>query len=116
MSYFGLFDGHGGNKCCNFLVENFHDFLINSQFFPSEIDKALCDTFRISEKEFLNKHAIGQNKELLTHSGSCGLVAVIADKNCYIANVGDSRAILSTSNGKEIFQLTNDHKPENKES
>lgn len=111
LSYFGLFDGHGGNKCCNFLVDNFHHFLINSQFFPTEIDKALCDAFLTSEEIFLNNHAIGKNNELLNQSGSCGLVIVIADKVCYIANVGDSRAILSTSNGKEVFQLTNDHKP-----
>ena len=114
LSYFGLFDGHAGNKCCNFLIDHFHDFLINSSFFPNEIDKALCDAFHRAEEEFLQKYAIGENNELLNQSGSCGLVTVISDKMCYIANVGDSRAILSVSNGREIFQLTNDHKPNSK--
>ena len=111
LSYFGLFDGHGGNKCCNFLVDNFHEYLIRSPSFPNDIEKALCDAFNSSENDFLYNYALGKNNELLNQSGSCGLVTVISDQMCYIANVGDSRAILSASGGKEIFQLTNDHKP-----
>ena len=30
---------------------------------------------------------------------------------CYIANTGDSRAILSTYGGTEVIQMTRDHKP-----
>ena len=111
LSYFGLFDGHGGNKCCDFLVNNFHKYLIKSSNFPNHIEKALSDAFIKSESEFLNTYAIGENNELLDRSGSCGLVTIIADQMCYIANVGDSRAVLSCMNGKDVIQLTNDHKP-----
>jgi len=31
---------------------------------------------------------------------------------CYIANVGDSRAILSYQSGAKVFALSHDHKPE----
>lgn len=30
---------------------------------------------------------------------------------CYIANLGDSRAIMSLNKGKDLKILTNDHKP-----
>ena len=30
---------------------------------------------------------------------------------CYIANVGDSRAIMSAYGGEYVVELSNDHKP-----
>ncbi len=44
-------------------------------------------------------------------SGSCAVVVIIFGDMCYIANVGDSRAILSLDGGKTVMQITRDHKP-----
>jgi protein phosphatase 2C family protein 2/3 len=33
------------------------------------------------------------------------------EKECFIANVGDSRAIMSAEHGKKLFLLSRDHRP-----
>lgn len=37
---------------------------------------------------------------------------LVIDNVCYVANVGDSRAILSTKSGREVFSISRDHKPD----
>lgn len=36
---------------------------------------------------------------------------LIVEDMCYVANVGDSRALMSGDEGKRIFPLSRDHKP-----
>ena len=48
---------------------------------------------------------------VIDKSGSCALVVLIVGDMCYVANVGDSRALLSGDGGQRIFPLTRDHKP-----
>jgi len=61
------------------------------------------------------KQALGKNDEVLDSSGSCAIISLIINNVCYIANVGDSRAIMSGNNGKKLFPLSRDHKPSDKE-
>ena len=48
---------------------------------------------------------------ILNRSGSCAIVVVIVEDMCYVANVGDSRAVLSGDEGNRVFALSRDHKP-----
>jgi protein phosphatase 2C family protein 2/3 len=48
---------------------------------------------------------------LTERSGSCAICVLIVGEICYVANVGDSRAILSSNGGEQITALSRDHKP-----
>ena len=40
------------------------------------------------------------------------MVVIFIDEMCYVANLGDSRALLSENLSLNLTYLTNDHKPE----
>jgi protein phosphatase PTC2/3 len=44
-------------------------------------------------------------------SGSCAIVILLINNECYVANIGDSRAIMSADSGKKLFLLSRDHRP-----
>ena len=107
-SFFAIYDGHGGNTCADFLKDNLHQIVIQQPCFPHDPKQALYDGCAIAEERFLKKadQEISYDK-----SGSCAIIVLIVDKECYIANVGDSRAILSSESGIKIFDLSQDHRP-----
>ena len=58
--------------------------------FPFDPIKALTLGFAKAEKAILD----AQLKNTNDISGSCALVILIVGEMCYVANVGDSRAVL----------------------
>ena len=112
ISYFGIFDGHGGEGCANYLRDNFLNILIENKNFPFDIKVSLSETFEKIEENFF-KDKCSESLEKCDKSGSCALISLIFDNKIYIANLGDSRAIMSVNGGAKVKQLTNDHKPNN---
>lgn len=105
-SLYGIFDGHGGKEASSFLQNHLLRYLINNlQVFccnkatPVAIFNALKLTF------------VELNKAFTGLGGSTATIAFILENDLWIANLGDSRAILV--NGDEITQLSDDAKPGN---
>ena len=109
VSYFSIYDGHAGNKCCEFLKKYLHHYIFDSEFFPLNPIKSLKEGFDVCENKFMN--LIHSDNQFIDPSGSCAIVLLILNDMCYIANLGDSRAIYSCNDGKKFLQISRDHKP-----
>lgn len=121
-SFFAVYDGHGGASCADFLRDNLHQFIVKQESFPADPVRAIKDGFREAEEFFLEivenaaEEAMAEAGErnyegFVDNSGSCAIVILIVDDICYSANVGDSRAIMSGKGGREVLDLSDDHKP-----
>ena len=114
-SFFGIYDGHGGNKCADYLRDSLHKLIFNDENYPENVNEAIKNGFLKAEKEFLNNYALDKNNSMniIDRSGSCAIIVIIVDNKIYVANVGDSRGLLSKKNGQEYIVITEDHKPNN---
>jgi hypothetical protein len=104
--FFGIYDGHGGVSCADFLRDNLHQYVIKDPTFPSNPKEALRRGFEAAEARFLELASASGDK-----SGSCAVVLLIVGDMCYLANVGDSRAVLGGDGGSKVYSLSRDHKP-----
>ena len=112
ISYFAVFDGHGGEECSEFLEKNFLNYLVENANFPFDIKLSMIEACQKIEEGFF-KEFCKDKIENSNFSGSCALIAVVFDNKIYIGNIGDSRAIMSICEGTKVKQLTMDHKPDN---
>jgi len=111
-SFFGIYDGHGGEGCSEYLRDNLHKLICNNEHFPDNIPEAIKLGISKAEEDFINNYALSENKEeIIDKSGSCAIIILIVDTNIYISNVGDSRCLLSMNNGNNYIEVTKDHKP-----
>lgn len=107
-SFFAVYDGHGGSACADFLRDNLHQFITRSLSFPYNPEQALIEGFAVAEKTF-NDYAKSLNP--VETSGSCAVVLLVVGDMGYVANLGDSRAVMSGERGKKVYCLSKDHKP-----
>lgn len=97
VSYFAVFDGHGGARASRFAAEHLHHNLAKK--FPSGetenvdklIKKCLLDTFRQTDEDFLKK---ASSQKPAWKDGTTATCVLVVDDMIYVANLGDSRAVL----------------------
>ncbi|TDH64860.1 hypothetical protein CCR75_001979 [Bremia lactucae] len=118
QSFFAVYDGHGGDEASSFLSDVLHHSLITAFFMhtselkplltmtieelQSIIMKRLTNAFERTDEEFLRTSDRPQ-------AGSTATTVFVAGKYLFVANVGDSRTVLSRNGTAE--RLSNDHKP-----
>lgn len=106
-SFFGVFDGHGGEWVAEYVANHLHDCIARqSQYFASSKAKeqAIQKGFLLCDERCLVEQETNGEK-----SGSTGCVVVVDHTDIYVANCGDSRAILSRCG--VAIELSRDHKP-----
>lgn len=87
-----------------------HQFIIKEPSFPTDPKEAIRRGFEKTEESFKSE-VYTPGEPLKDKSGSCAIVILIVGQNCYVGNVGDSRAILSSHSGLKLHALSRDHKP-----
>ncbi|KAI2627399.1 PP2C-domain-containing protein [Hypomontagnella submonticulosa] len=107
LSFFGVFDGHGGYKVAQFAGKNIYDILKKQDTFKSgNYEQSLKDTFLATDRAILSDPQY--EEEVSGCTACCGLIT--SDK-IYIANAGDSRSVLGVKGRAK--PLSFDHKPQN---
>jgi len=104
--YCGIFDGHGGKLCSEFLKSQLHLYLkarLRNQPFENW-SKLIKEAFRQCDQDFKAKEP-----ERSREMGSTALVVLIQNNRMLVCNVGDSRALLCRSG--VTLRLTRDHRP-----
>ncbi|KAI0601664.1 phosphatase 2C-like domain-containing protein [Biscogniauxia sp. FL1348] len=107
LSFFGVFDGHGGDKVAQFAGKNIYDILTKQDTFKAgNYEQSLKDCFLATDRAILSDPQY--EEEVSGCTACCGLIN--ADK-IYIANAGDSRSVLGVKGRAK--PLSFDHKPQN---
>lgn len=105
-SLYAVFDGHGGALASEFCAQELPRYVVGSEEGWEVATKAaLRDAFMKTDAAFV-KATEGTNRL----DGTTALVALIRGTQLFVANAGDSRAIL-VQRGARVVPLSRDHKP-----
>ncbi|XP_065558567.1 uncharacterized protein LOC136026171 isoform X4 [Artemia franciscana] len=100
VSYYAIFDGHGGTDAAFYAAAHLHYNLVHSPYFPDDIPQAIRQAFKETDQGFL---------EISLKCGTTALCALLYGNDLFVAWAGDSQAIISRSG--EVQVLVNPHRP-----
>lgn len=118
-SLFAVFDGHGGPEVAKFCSKHFPLALMeNPKYAEGKYKEALEQTFLKMDEMLLSDDGSTLLKEFKadgdannSFAGCTAIVVLMINDIIYVANAGDSRAVLYTTNN-EVIPLSTDHKPD----
>lgn len=107
LAFFGVYDGHGGDKVALFTGENLHKIVSKQEsFLKGDIEQALKDGFLATDRAILEDPKYEEEV-----SGCTASTAIISKHKIWVANAGDSRSVLGVKGRAK--PLSFDHKPQN---
>lgn len=127
LGVFGVFDGHGGVDCANYIVEHdriahkieahgLDDIQASLQATFLELDDEYCALTLTKKPDHLQPVLTERQKKFgmvprsYDDSGSTAAVVVINGDDLYAANAGDARIVIAHEN-RNAERLSRDHKP-----
>ncbi|KAK7312823.1 hypothetical protein VNO77_36985 [Canavalia gladiata] len=104
LGLFAIFDGHLGHDVASYLQNHLFQNILKQHDFWSETESAVKRAYLETDEKILEEALV------LGRGGSTAVTAILIDgQKLVVANVGDSRAVIS-ENGK-ARQLSVDHEP-----
>uniref|UniRef100_A0A0D9VEU8 protein-serine/threonine phosphatase n=1 Tax=Leersia perrieri TaxID=77586 RepID=A0A0D9VEU8_9ORYZ len=99
--FFGVFDGHGeyGAQCSQFVKRKLCENLLRDNRFRTDAVQALHSAFLATNSQL---HADSLDDSM---SGTTAVTILVRGKTIYIANTGDSRAVIAEKRGEDIVAV-----------
>lgn len=106
ISFFGVYDGHGGKRVASYSGRNIHKIVASQASFKAKnYAQGLRDGFLATDRAILQDRSY--RGEI---SGCTATVLLVTSSTVFVANAGDSRAVLGIKGRAK--PLSDDHKPE----
>ncbi|KAJ9170925.1 hypothetical protein P3X46_018987 [Hevea brasiliensis] len=104
LGLFAIFDGHLGHDVANYLQTHLFDNILKEHDFWTDTESAIRRAYHTTDVEILEKAFV------LGKGGSTAVTAILINgQKLVVANVGDSRAVISKNGVAK--QLSVDHEP-----
>lgn len=110
LSYFAVFDGHGGARAAEFASNRLFSLLAeNLDELMAEPEQALAKAFAQTEADWLS---LAKQEDLMDGTTAAVVVVDRLARRCHVGNVGDSEVVMGArgSGGEIVFRtLTEVH-------
>ncbi|PSS31634.1 Protein like [Actinidia chinensis var. chinensis] len=104
LGLFAIFDGHSGDKVPAYLQKQLFANILKEAEFWTDPRRSISKAYEKTDEAILS------NSSNLGRGGSTAVTAILINgQRLWVANVGDSRAVLSR--GGQAIQMTIDHEP-----
>ncbi|THG22904.1 hypothetical protein TEA_026951 [Camellia sinensis var. sinensis] len=104
LGLFAIFDGHLGDSVPAYLQKYLFSNILKEEEFWTDPSRSISNAYEKTDQAILSQSSN------LGRGGSTAVTAILINgQRLLVANVGDSRAVLSR--GSQAIQMTTDHEP-----